>query len=91
MQNFSQGAAEVKRRVCGKRLLAAHGVGLEEAVYLSDRVFVMGLNPGRIKECIAVPFARPRLSGIQHDRGVLELQARVLKSIREETSRAEFE
>ncbi len=25
---------------------------VEEAVYLSDRIFVMGLNPGRIKECI---------------------------------------
>jgi NitT/TauT family transport system ATP-binding protein len=64
---------------------------VEEAVYLSDRVFVMGLNPGRIKECIPVPFARPRPTGIQHDPGVLELQARVLKSIREETSRVEFE
>ncbi|MER8820643.1 hypothetical protein NKH70_12605 [Mesorhizobium sp. M0991] len=62
---------------------------VEEALYLSD--FVMGLNPGRIKECITVPAVRPRPTGIQHDRDVLELQARVLKSIREETSRADFE
>ncbi len=64
---------------------------VEEAVYLSDRIFVMGLNPGRIKECIAVPAVRPRPTGIQHDRDVLELQAQVLKSIREETRRAEFD
>jgi NitT/TauT family transport system ATP-binding protein len=64
---------------------------VEEAVYLSDRVFVMGLNPGRIKECIPVPFSRPRSTGIRHDRDILELQARVLKSIREETGKAEFE
>ena len=64
---------------------------VEEAVYLSDRIFVMGLNPGRIKECIGVPSVRPRPTGIQHDRDTLDLQAQVLKSIREETSRAEFE
>jgi NitT/TauT family transport system ATP-binding protein len=62
---------------------------VEEAVYLSDRIFVMGLNPGRIKESIAVPFARPRPAGAQRDREVLELQERVLQSIREET-RVEF-
>ena len=28
---------------------------VEEAVCLSDRILVMGLNPGRIKECIPVP------------------------------------
>jgi len=62
---------------------------VEEAVYLSDRIFVMGPNPGHIKQCIAVPFARPRLSEIQHDRAVLELQSEVLASIRED-SRMEF-
>lgn len=64
---------------------------VEEAVYLSDRIFIMGLNPGRIKECIPVPSVRPRPTGIQHGRDVLELQAKVLRSIHEETSRAGFE
>lgn len=58
---------------------------VEEAVYLSDRVFVMGLNPGRIKECIDVPFERPRVAGVQRDAQVLELQEQVLRSIRQET------
>ena len=56
------------------------------AVYLSDRIFVMGLNPGRIKETIPVPFARPRASEEGRDPELLELQARVLRSIREETA-----
>lgn len=33
---------------------------LEEALYLSDRVLIMGLNPGRIHRDISVGFARPR-------------------------------
>ena len=33
---------------------------LEEAVYLSDRIVVLGANPGRIVEIIDVPVARPR-------------------------------
>ncbi|MBZ9870497.1 ABC transporter ATP-binding protein [Mesorhizobium sp. BR1-1-9] len=58
---------------------------VSEAVYLSDRILVMGLNPGRIKETVAVPFTRPRASGEGHDPELLELHARVLRSIREET------
>jgi NitT/TauT family transport system ATP-binding protein len=33
---------------------------LEEAVYLSDRIVVLGANPGRIVEIIEVPVSRPR-------------------------------
>lgn len=33
---------------------------IEEAIFLADRVLVMGRNPGRIVEEIAVPFGRPR-------------------------------
>jgi NitT/TauT family transport system ATP-binding protein len=33
---------------------------LDEAIYLSDRIIVMGAKPGRIKRIIDVPFARPR-------------------------------
>jgi NitT/TauT family transport system ATP-binding protein len=33
---------------------------LDEAIYLSDRIIVMGAKPGRIKRVIEVPFARPR-------------------------------
>ncbi|MGH2413052.1 MAG: ABC transporter ATP-binding protein, partial [Microcystaceae cyanobacterium] len=33
---------------------------IEEAVFLSDRIFMMGVNPGRIKETLNVPLKRPR-------------------------------
>jgi NitT/TauT family transport system ATP-binding protein len=33
---------------------------LDEAVYLSDRIVVLGANPGRILEVIDVPMTRPR-------------------------------
>ncbi|XXU63413.1 ABC transporter ATP-binding protein [Sorangium sp. So ce1097] len=33
---------------------------LDEAIYLSDRVVVLGANPGRVLEIIEVPVARPR-------------------------------
>jgi NitT/TauT family transport system ATP-binding protein len=33
---------------------------LDEAVYLSDRIVVLGANPGRVLEVINVPVARPR-------------------------------
>ncbi len=34
--------------------------GIEEAVTLADRVVVLSSQPGRVKEILAVPFARPR-------------------------------
>jgi ABC-type nitrate/sulfonate/bicarbonate transport system ATPase subunit len=36
---------------------------VEEAIYLSDEVHVMGTRPGRIVATIPVPLARPRVRG----------------------------
>jgi NitT/TauT family transport system ATP-binding protein len=35
---------------------------LDEAIYLSDRIIVLGANPGRVLEVIDVPVSRPRSS-----------------------------
>jgi NitT/TauT family transport system ATP-binding protein len=39
-------------------LLVTHGI--DEAVFLADRVVVMQRNPGRIAQIVDIPFARPR-------------------------------
>jgi NitT/TauT family transport system ATP-binding protein len=40
-------------------LLVTHGI--DEALFLADRVAVMHRNPGRIAHIVDIPFARPRL------------------------------
>jgi NitT/TauT family transport system ATP-binding protein len=35
--------------------------GLTEAIYLADRIFVMGAHPGRIIDHLQVPLSRPRV------------------------------
>jgi NitT/TauT family transport system ATP-binding protein len=39
-------------------LFVTHGI--DEAVYLADRVIVLGRRPGRIKEIVTIDLPRPR-------------------------------
>ena len=61
-------------------LFVTHDV--EEAVYLSDRIVVMGIGPGRLPREIAIPLARPRPQELMETREFLELQKDVLRAIR---------
>ncbi len=57
---------------------------VEEAVYLSDRIVVMGLGPGRIKTTFDVKLGRPRHEDMAASAEFIDLQRQVLRSIREE-------
>ena len=46
------------RRLGLAALLVTHDI--DEAAYLGDRVLVLDANPGRLRETIAMPLARPR-------------------------------
>lgn len=46
-------------------LLVTHGI--DEAVFLADRVVVLGGRPGRIVGVVEIPFGRPRPTAIFRD------------------------
>ena len=62
-------------------LFVTHDV--EEAVYLSDRVVVMGIGPGRIAKSFGVDMPRPRREATKEVPAFMELQRNVHRAIRE--------
>ncbi|HVW92550.1 MAG TPA: ABC transporter ATP-binding protein [Devosia sp.] len=69
-------------------LFVTHDV--EEAVYLSDRVVVMGIGPGRIATSFDVDIPRPRREEIKEAAGFMALQRQVHRAIRAASARAEM-
>jgi ABC-type nitrate/sulfonate/bicarbonate transport system ATPase subunit len=67
-------------------LFVTHDV--EEAIFLSDRVFVMTARPGRIKAEIAVTLPRPRTYAMKTSETFLRLKQHALGLIREEAIKA---
>ena len=62
---------------------------IDEALFLADRIFLMTARPGRIKESLAVDFARPRnYETIIFDQQYITLKQRILQVIRGETLQA---
>ena len=62
-------------------LFITHDV--EEAVFLSDRVVVMGAGPGRIRNTFNIDLPRPRAPDVVETPEFLALQREVLRAIRE--------
>ena len=58
---------------------------IEEAVLLGDRILVMGVNPGHIKEDIAINLPRPRHIDDTLTPAFMQISRQVLGMIREET------
>jgi ABC-type nitrate/sulfonate/bicarbonate transport system ATPase subunit len=67
-------------------LLVTHDV--EEAVFLSDRVYVMTGRPGRVRAEVAVGLARPRRLEVTQSTEFAELKAALLGPLREEARAA---
>jgi ABC-type nitrate/sulfonate/bicarbonate transport system ATPase subunit len=62
---------------------------IDEALFLADRIFIMTARPGRIKESLAVSFARPRnYETIIFEQQYITLKQRILQVIRGETLQA---
>ena len=59
-------------------LLVTHDI--DEAAWLGDRVLVLDANPGRLRETIALPLARPRQ---RDDPALAAARARVFHSLRD--------
>ena len=58
---------------------------IEEAIFLGDRIFVMGVQPGRIKVGLTIPLARPRHMDDLLTPEFTRLNRQVFELIREET------
>ena len=67
-------------------LFVTHDV--EEAIFLSDRVFIMTARPGKIKAEIDIPLERPRGYEIKATESFLNLKKQALALIREEAIKA---
>jgi ABC-type nitrate/sulfonate/bicarbonate transport system ATPase subunit len=63
-------------------LLVTHDV--EEAIFLSDRVYTMSGRPGRIRDTLNVPFARPRSPTLPTRPDFTRLKEQILAPLREE-------
>lgn len=60
---------------------------IDEAVLLADRIVVMGVNPGHIKEIFNVPLKRPRSADSTFLDEFRDIKLKVLRTIREETDK----
>lgn len=58
---------------------------VDEAIFLSDRIFVMRSSPGSIKENIVVDLPRPRLPQISSTDTYIALRNKVVSLIRQES------
>ena len=79
MQEWLLGVWDAHRKTV---LLVTHDV--EEAVFLSDRVYVMSGRPGRVQTTLEVPLPRPRALELTATAEFAQLRQRLLAPLREQ-------
>ncbi len=67
-----------------RRLVVHITHDIDEAILLSDRIFVMSGRPGRMREVITVPFARPRGLEVMGTAEAVDIRNRVWGILHEE-------
>ena len=67
-------------------ILVTHDV--DEALFLSDRVYVLTARPGRVKTVLEAPFLRPRRYELVTQEPFVSLKTKLLASLRQENLRA---
>ncbi|MFC4099745.1 ABC transporter ATP-binding protein [Paenibacillus xanthanilyticus] len=62
---------------------------LDEAIYLADRVAVMTARPGKVKELIDIPLARPRAADIRNSEAFVQLRKRAWDILKDEVDKSQ--
>jgi NitT/TauT family transport system ATP-binding protein len=57
---------------------------IDEAIFLADRVAIMGRGPGRVKEIMEIDLPRPRHASIRHSGAFVALRERAWTSLSQE-------
>jgi len=70
-------------------ILVTHDI--DEAIYLADRIFVLGTNPGTIKEVVEVNIKKPRKPEIRFQENFIKLKKYISYIIRSESIKANLE
>ncbi len=70
-------------------VLVTHDV--DEAVFLSDRIYVLSARPGRVRMVVPVDLSRPRAYGMVTQGAFVALKAGLMATLREESLHAEEE
>ncbi|MDR5781082.1 ABC transporter ATP-binding protein [Caballeronia sp. LZ065] len=61
---------------------------IDEAIFLADRVAIMGRGPGRVREIIDIDLPRPRDAAVRHSTAFVELRQRAWASLKPELGSA---
>ena len=54
---------------------------IDEAIFLSDRIAILGRGPGRVKEIVDVDLPRPRDAALRHSAAFIALRQRAWESL----------